>query len=183
MHEHYGCWRRYVWVILTQLGFRNASEIRLVIANVIRVLRKEHYDFLAAFKKLAGRCFRNSPEQRQTTRALREVIQLERGDGLPRRNRRTISLGDHDPAVQEIKADPALLIHQEQLQAEAMAALDSLPEQDRQLICKRVIEGRTYRDLAAELGMSVGSLHNRVEELKITLAVLIVQSRNKNRRV
>lgn len=176
-------WQSYVSVFLTNLGYSSANDVRLIISYVIKLLRSRHFDFQAAEDKLARRKFPKSVEQRQTTNALREVLYLEPGEEGPRRHRRTQSLSDHDPAAEYIQTDPALQLHQEQLAAEAMAALDSLPAKHREIYCKKVIEEMTYRELADEFGMSEGSLHKLVHEVQLKLAVLITKARNKNRRV
>jgi len=138
------------------------------------------FDFAAAEDKLARRQFSASQEQRQTSSAVRQVLYIEPGEETLRRPAWTESLNDHDPAAEEIQADPALQFHQEELATRAMVALKSLSARDRKILRKITIEGMKYRDVASELKMPLSSLHKRVSELHVELALLISRSRNKN---
>jgi len=100
--------------------------------------------------------------------------------GFPfKRSRRTESLSKWDPAAIEIEADPALELAREELAASAMDAFNKLPERDRAILYSIVIRGKSYRQVAREMELSVSLLHGRVKDLTSKLAVLISQSRRK----
>jgi DNA-directed RNA polymerase specialized sigma24 family protein len=174
-------WRDYVRGYLRRLGYITGLES--IINLILAYLQSIGFNLPDAENKLVRRRFRRSLEQRQTSSAVRQILYLEPGDEGPRRRSRTEPLNDYDPAAEDIQADPALLLAQEELAAAATAALESFTPQDREILYKISIEGVTYRELANELSLPLSSLHVRVQKLHSSLALLIAQSRNRSPRV
>ena len=74
------------------------------------------------------------------------------------------------PAKPTDEFDALERVTQSEAAAAALAALDRLPHEHKQVVLMKVIEGLTFRQIAKATGMSLGSVNNRLTRALETLA-------------
>jgi hypothetical protein len=174
-------WRGYVMAILIHLGYDNSKDRRIILALIIRLLRKSGFDFQLANHKLALRKFSGSNEKRQTTEAIREVVCLKAGKVVYRPQARMVNLGESDVAIEDIRADPGLTFILDESTANLMAAISNFADVDRKILTMRS-EDKRFREISSSTGMSLGYVCERFHELCDILATQLALSESNKRR-
>ncbi|WP_158044818.1 sigma-70 family RNA polymerase sigma factor [Skermanella pratensis] len=151
-----------------------------------QVLTVDVVPHIPMLKRYAMKLARNPPDaddlvQDCLLRALARAHQFEPGTNLPawlmtilrnlfinryQRGRRIVEV-ELEPEIAEVSID-APQVHSVALQDAAMAIQDLKPDQ-RQLIEKCGVEGISYEDAAAELGVSVGTIRSRLSRARSQL--------------
>ncbi|UEM01837.1 sigma-70 family RNA polymerase sigma factor [Skermanella rosea] len=151
-----------------------------------QVLTVDVVPHIPMLKRYAMKLARNPPDaddlvQDCLLRALARAHQFEPGTNLPawlmtilrnlfinryQRGRRIVEV-ELEPEIAEVSMD-APQVHSVALQDAAMAIQDLKPDQ-RRLIEKCGVEGVSYEDAAAELGVSVGTIRSRLSRARSQL--------------
>ncbi|MCG3179371.1 MAG: ECF RNA polymerase sigma factor SigW [Phycisphaerae bacterium] len=76
---------------------------------------------------------------------------------------------------------PADLLIRAESAGRAMEAMDRLPDDQRTVLALRVLEGRSYQQLADELGWPIGTVMSRLHRARSALAEMLEESEPKLR--
>lgn len=91
-------------------------------------------------------------------------------DAIRKRSRRQAARDDPPAEADPVDELSALRqATQSEAAAAAMAALDCLPREQKQVVLMKVLEGLTFRQIAKATGLSLGSVNNRLNQALDTL--------------
>ena len=107
-------------------------------------------------------------------------------DFLRRRNRRgTVSLSMEDEDGEDVQLDiadesqsPELILERQLTREAVQRGLEALPPDSRQILLLREIQGLSYEEISAALGLEVGTVKSRIFRARKKVCAFLLQDGN-----